>query len=234
MRRGVRDVLGASAAVLCLGALFASCGGGSGDGYVATGAAGASPERAPGKAVAPTGDVRLIPLDGDRDTRRPAGSAGPAKNGRGAPTGPPSGPKAAADGDSEGKSPGGTNAPPPEASPSPGGGTADPPPKRSPGPAELRVGEPLREPTAKRWCEKVTLTFHNTGGSPVCSGKITFGTHIIGALGVDWATANSTRPLPAPIAAGERVKKKWLICTAKWRVPLGMHTETQDIHTTWT
>ncbi len=232
--------------MLALGGLIASCGGGSGDGYVATGAAGASPERPPGRTVAPTGGVRMIPLDGAGEAGRstgPTGPAGPTKNGRGGPKGTPSGPQAAADGDSEGKSPGGTNARTPAAEPSRSGGAAGssapgtPQPSSGPdatrGPARLRTGEPRREPTDKRWCEKVTLTFTNTGGSPVRSGEITFGTHIIGALGADWATIDSTRRLPTPLAPGERTSRTWRICVAEWRVPLGMHIETRDTRTRW-
>ncbi|WP_055700246.1 hypothetical protein [Streptomyces silaceus] len=268
MRRGVRNVLGAGAAVVCLGGLLAACGGESGDGYVATGAAGASPERAPGKAVGPTGDVRLVPLDGAK------GSGGDGEDGRGgsakAPSGSAEGGDSGDGGDSEGKSPGaegssggaaaqeggaasdgGANPGRTEGS-SPGSGSAggsggsggsgspsapgkdEPSGGASPtGPARLAVGEPKREPADKRWCEKVTLTFHNTGGSPVRSGEVTFGTHIIGALGVDWDTIESTVSLPAPIGAGERVKKTWPVCVDAWRVPLGMHVETRDVDVDW-
>lgn len=69
-RRGT--VFAASAAVLCLGGALAACGAGAGggDGYVAVGAAGTGPEKAPTGAVAPSGKVTLIPLDGSRQRRR--------------------------------------------------------------------------------------------------------------------------------------------------------------------
>ncbi|MGW7068078.1 hypothetical protein ACWGII_20325 [Streptomyces sp. NPDC054855] len=101
------------------------------------------------------------------------------------------------------------------------------------GPAKLSVGEPQRKPADDRWCEKVTVSFSNTGGSPVRSGTVTFETHVIGALGVDWATLESTEKLPAPIEAGKTVKKTWPVCVDAWRVPMGMHVETQDVSVKW-
>ncbi|MEU9286805.1 hypothetical protein AB0D57_19330 [Streptomyces sp. NPDC048275] len=103
----------------------------------------------------------------------------------------------------------------------------------TPGPAALDVGEPRREATDQRWCENVTVSFHNTGGSAVRSGTVTFGTHIIGALGIDWATIGSTEDLPAPIAAGASRQKTWTVCVDAWRVPLGMHIETRDVSVQW-
>jgi hypothetical protein len=73
------------------------------------------------------------------------------------------------------------------------------------------------------------VEFRNTGGSPVRSGTVTFGTHIIGALGVDWATITSTRPLPAPIPAGATKRETYTVCVDAWRVPLGMHIDTRDV-----
>ncbi|MFG2498235.1 hypothetical protein ACGFSB_08480 [Streptomyces sp. NPDC048441] len=257
MRRGVRNVLGASTAVLCLGGLLAACGGGSGDdGYVATGAAAERPQQAPGKGVAPTGDVELVPLDGSEkpssgkgkgggsespEPGRPGSSSGasPAEpsGGKAGSAGPPdasadSGPTTGG-GDpgrtegssgkgSSGSGPGGTPSDPGDSSSAPAGG-----------PAKLSVGEPRRKAADDRWCERVTVTFHNTGGSPVRSGTVTFGTHVIGALGIDWATVETTEKLPAPIGAGERVKKTWPVCVEAWRVPLGMHVETRDISVKW-
>lgn len=95
------------------------------------------------------------------------------------------------------------------------------------------MGDPVREPTDKRWCEKVTLGFRNSGGTAVRSGTVTFGTHVIGALGIDWATVESAEELPAPIGAGERKEKTWTVCVDAWRVPLGMHIETQDVAVQW-
>ncbi|MET9562300.1 hypothetical protein [Streptomyces tauricus] len=101
------------------------------------------------------------------------------------------------------------------------------------GPAALVVGEPEREPADKRWCEQVTLEFHNTGGTAVRSGTVTFGTHIIGALGIDWATVESAERLPVPIAPGSRKEGTWTVCVDAWRVPLGMHVETRDVSVRW-
>ncbi|MET8679069.1 hypothetical protein ABZW18_16210 [Streptomyces sp. NPDC004647] len=114
-------------------------------------------------------------------------------------------------------------------------GPADPaPPTPKPQtPASLSTGAPERTATDKRWCEKVTLELRNTGDRPVTSGTVTFGIHIIGALGTDWATIGSTRELPAPIDGGTRQKKTWTVCVDAWRVPLGMHIETQDVDVHW-
>jgi hypothetical protein len=73
----------------------------------------------------------------------------------------------------------------------------------------------------------------NTGGAAVRSGTVTFGTHIIGALGIDWATVESAQDLPVPIGAGKRKKKTWTVCVDAWRVPIGMHVETRDVSVEW-
>ncbi|WP_308289734.1 hypothetical protein [Streptomyces muensis] len=95
------------------------------------------------------------------------------------------------------------------------------------------MSDPVRKPTDQRWCEKVTLGFHNSGGTAVRSGTVTFGTHVIGALGIDWATVESTRKLPTPIGAGARKEQTWTVCVDAWRVPLGMHIETRDVTVRW-
>ncbi|MER6789241.1 hypothetical protein ABT330_32265 [Streptomyces sp. NPDC000658] len=79
----------------------------------------------------------------------------------------------------------------------------------------------------------MTLTFVNSGGHAVGSGTITFGSHVVDALGTDWATRESTAPLPAPIAAGTRKVRTWTVCVDAWRVPLGMHIETRDVSVRW-
>ncbi|GGK65929.1 hypothetical protein [Streptomyces flaveus] len=248
-RRGA--VAGASAAVVvCLGGVLAACGGGGSgdDGYVAVGAAGGSPP-ASGAAVDPTGKVSMVPLD------RAPGSEGAGGGGssEGAPDGtgpggaqepgtePAPGPSASAgqgapgdeggSGRTEGPAEGRTEeSPAPSSSAGEGGngnGTAPD------APAALKVSDPEREPTDKRWCEKVTLDFHNTGGSAVRSGTVTFETHIIDALGIDWATIKSAEKLPAPVGAGARKEKTWTVCVDAWRVPLGMHIETRDVSVRW-
>ncbi|MEV0781705.1 hypothetical protein AB0I52_01680 [Streptomyces sp. NPDC050423] len=113
------------------------------------------------------------------------------------------------------------------ATPSPPGSTAPA------GAAVLKVGAPERAAADERWCEKVTVEFRNTGGSPARSGTVTFATHIIGGLGIDWATRESTAPLPAPIGAGAARKKTYTVCVDAWRVPLGMHVETRDVTAVW-
>lgn len=77
------------------------------------------------------------------------------------------------------------------------------------------------------------MEFRNTGGSPAHSGTVTFATHIIGALGVDWATITSSQPLPAPIGAGRARSETYTVCVESWRVPLGMRVETQDVSAVW-
>ncbi|MFI7297532.1 hypothetical protein [Streptomyces sp. NPDC050121] len=107
------------------------------------------------------------------------------------------------------------------------------------------MSDTVRAGTDQRWCEDVTLTLHNSGGTAVRSGTVTFGTHVVDALGIDWATRESTAPLPTPIAAGARAERTWTVCvdamgvpplerSREWgRVPLGMHIETRDVSVRW-
>ncbi|MFE5112320.1 hypothetical protein [Streptomyces sp. NPDC056663] len=263
-RRGA--VFAASAAVLCLGGALAACGAGAGgdDGYVAVGAAGTGPEKAPTGAVAPSGKVTLIPLDGagsdggagDADggpAPRPSSSAQSGAPGGAGATGNGAGGGAQSPG-SSGAATGGT-AGSTSSSSSGGTGSSDGPGGKgsggagsvsqgpstpsapgstaSAGPAVLTLSAPERAAADDRWCEKVTVEFRNSGGSPVRSGTATFATHIIGALGIDWATIESTAPLPAPIDAGAARKKTYTVCVDAWRVPLGMHVETRDVTAVW-
>lgn len=241
-RRGA--VAGASAALVCLGGALASCGSADGDGYVAVGSGAGSPR----PTVAPTGDVTFVPLEGERppaDSGRPESPSYPEGKGTsGTATGPgaqpaapgiPDGPASDSGSATQGSGSGSgrtttdtpsASTPPPTSGPPADGPTATPSPT---GPADLSVSEPERKPTDKRWCEKVTVEFRNTGGTTVRSGKVTLGTHVIDALGIDWATVESTRKLPAPIAVGSRREKTWTVCVEEWRVPLGMRIETQDV-----
>ncbi|MCP3818012.1 hypothetical protein NLX86_07720 [Streptomyces sp. A3M-1-3] len=216
-------------------------------------------ERAPTKAVPPEGKVELVPLDGDRTSSTssampapgsaaasgsvsgatpPGSAAGSAADPSGAPS---AGGTGAGTGGSSGGTGGGSASGGTGSGGSSGGGTAPTAPGATPpakpaepaGPAVLTLGAPVRAAADKRWCEQVTVEFRNTGGSPVRSGTVTFGTHIIGALGVDWATVESAQPLPAPIAAGARTTKTYTVCVDAWRVPLGMHIETQDVSADW-
>jgi hypothetical protein len=241
-------VTAASAAVLCLGlgGALAGCGGATGDGYTAVGAAGAGSGRSPAGAVAPSGKVTLIPLDregrdggsggggnGGSGDRRTAGRSG----GPGATPGPSardSGPESGA-GNGAGTANDGPSRPPGTPStPGTGGGSTSPShpgpdPTTPAGPAVLTVGAPVRAAADERWCEKVTVEFRNTGGSPARSGTVTFATHIIGGLGIDWGTVESTGPLPAPIDAGAARTRTYTVCVDAWRVPLGMHVETREV-----
>ncbi|MFJ3940105.1 hypothetical protein [Streptomyces parvus] len=179
---------------------------------------------------------------GDRRSGDPQDGSG------GARTTPPGG-RQAAGGSSVGPGEAPSQPPDPSAPSKPGGGGAgnpSPPGPGSPGtpsspkppdppatPAALTLSAPQRAAADKRWCEKVTVEFRNTGGSPARSGTVTFATHIIGALGVDWATITSSQPLPAPIGAGSTRSKTYTVCVESWRVPLGMRVETQDVSAVW-
>ncbi|MDI3423650.1 hypothetical protein [Streptomyces luteolus] len=245
---------------MCLGTLLAACGGDSSegdDGYVAIGAAGATPDRTGQRAAPPTGEVRMVPLEGEDGEKKPPRSGGSGPGGSesgnsesgnsgdgsgssgsgsgtegGAPTDDPSGGPPSSGPGSPGQGPAGGN------SGSEGGSSTEPSTpgeesEKPSGPALLETGEPVRKALKDRWCEKVTVEFRNTGGSPVRSGTVTFGTHVIGGLGVDWATLESERKLPAPIGPGESVTESWNLCVDAWRVPLGMHIETQDVSVKW-
>ncbi|MGW8352836.1 hypothetical protein [Streptomyces wedmorensis] len=267
---------GLVAVALCLGGALTACGGGDGEGYAAVGA-GPSPKG----AVAPSGAVTLVPLDGPTtpgltsstsspspaapgtpptaadgplpgpsDTPgSPEGGSGPSRTETGAGPGPGAGPDSrpgsgtaptAAPG-TGGTAPGtGGGTPPrtPSATPgptAPGTGTPvpSPTPSPSPGPALLTVSAPGLADGDRRWCERVTVTFRNTGGSAATSGTVTFATHVIGALGVDWATLTSSQPLPAPIAAGTARTQTYTVCVDSWRVPLGMRIDTRQVTAEW-
>ncbi|MFH8881994.1 hypothetical protein [Streptomyces californicus] len=136
-----------------------------------------------------------------------------------------------------GGSPGEPGSPKPPAPTRPKPDPKPPAPKPDPeppaAPAALTLSAPQRAAADKRWCEKVTVEFLNTGGSPARSGTVTFATHVIGALGVDWATITSSQPLPTPIRAGATRSETYTVCVASWRVPLGMHIETRNVTAVW-
>ena len=206
--------MGASAAVVCV--TLTACGD-TGDGYVAVG-----PPRPPSATAArPTGSVTLVPLDAPKSPAA-SGTSGttttpaPASTTPTPAASPPTGAKS-------GRST--THSPPP---------TPTAAPTTAPGtPAALTWGDPVRKATDRRWCEDVSLTFRNSGGTAVRSGTVTFGTHIIGALGIDWATIDSAERLPVPIAANSGKDHTWTVCVDAWRVPLGMRIETRDVSVTW-
>ncbi|MFE7094955.1 hypothetical protein [Streptomyces erythrochromogenes] len=100
-------------------------------------------------------------------------------------------------------------------------------------PAQLTLSAPARSAAADRWCERVTVTFTNTGTTAARSGTVSFATHVIGALGVDWATITTTQPLPAPVAGGASKTQTYTVCLEAWRVPLGMHVDTRKVTASW-
>ncbi|MGG2461658.1 hypothetical protein ACO0M4_17870 [Streptomyces sp. RGM 3693] len=259
----VAHVASASAAVLCLGVLLTGCGSAAGSGYAAVGAAGPSDGTAPTKPAPPPGSVELTPLDGDgagTHDSGPAGSPGssghpdPAAPGPSSgtaghtpsgtpgtpPTGPPGSPTGPSTGHGSGGAPGSTAPSPPGGSPAPppGGSPAPEPPSPTipagpDAPSGLVVGKPALSDTDVRWCQRITIDFLNTGDRPVTAGTVTFGSHVIGALGIDWATLDSTHQLPLPLAPDKPATGTWRVCVDAWRVPLGMHLDTKDVTFKW-
>ncbi|MFG3113048.1 hypothetical protein ACGF4C_01485 [Streptomyces sp. NPDC048197] len=260
-RRTTTTLASASAAVLCLGVLLTGCGDAADRGQVAVGAAGPGDGQAPQHPVPPRDGVELTPYDGNgRGSGGSGGSGGRGVGGGdgrgGAPsarTGPGSGSSTTAPGSARPGSTGGKSGSP---SPSPGShGTPHPTPQPSdptrpphhdspappkpgipagPGaPEGLLVGHAVLAGTDVRWCQKVSLDFVNTGDHAVTTGRVMFGSHVIGSLGVDWATLTSTHELPLPLAPGTRKTGSWRVCVDAWRVPLGMHLDTRDITFAW-
>ncbi|MFI6765519.1 hypothetical protein [Streptomyces sp. NPDC050355] len=248
MRRTTTTYASASAAVLCLGVLLTGCAGAAEEGYAAVGAAGPADGHAPVRPVPPRDGVELTPLDGHEAATEHGTREGGDRDGgatrpdRPAPT-PGSSPGPS---DSAAPSPpSGTDGTPAPNSPSPSGTSApshdSPAPKppsptvpAGPGaPAGLLVGKPGLADTDVRWCEKVRIDFLNTGDRSVTSGTVTFGSHVIGALGIDWATLTSSHRLPLPLAPGERKAGTWRVCVDAWRVPMGMHLDTKDVAFVW-
>jgi hypothetical protein len=211
--------------------LSAACGGGGqGRDYVAVGPAGEAPSGAAG--AGPTGEVRLIPLDGPAASRSPAdGSGPPAAEGASTP-GAVGGSASAAATPTAAAIPSREAAATP-AGPSAGDSSTPQASSRPPGPADLSTSEPVRTPTDRRWCEEVGLTFRNSGGTAVRAGTVTFGTHVVDALGIDWATVESTEQLPTPIAPGSVQERTWTVCVDSWRVPPGTRIETRDVSVRW-
>ncbi|MFF0334176.1 hypothetical protein ACFYUM_16575 [Streptomyces fimicarius] len=208
-------------------------------GGAARGGDNTSPSAAPpsGANASPGSKGRPGPGDGSGSGGERTGAAG-GQGGAGAArppdvSGSPGSPGEASTGPSTPSKP--SKPTEPSTPPKPGGGSSGSPepPTPPPAPAALTLSAPERAAADKRWCEKVTVEFRNTGGSPARSGTVTFATHIIGALGVDWATITSSQPLPAPIAAGSTRSKTYTVCVESWRVPLGMRVETQDVSAEW-
>ncbi len=227
-----RGALVVSAAVLFV-AVFAWLtvfGGSGGGGYVAVGAGGTSHD--PGRLVAPSGRVTFVPLPGGSPAGANAPAAAPASaaargsgQGGGSGTPPSPGGEPTAPANPATGTAGTPDAPGTPGSGATGSGTPQPPPP--PRPARLTVSGPTRSAADRRWCEYVALTFTNSGEMPATSGTVTFETHVIGLLGIDWATVESAQGVPAPIAGGSSVRTTYEVCVDAWRVPLGMHVETR-------
>ncbi|WP_327263275.1 hypothetical protein OG444_18910 [Streptomyces sp. NBC_01232] len=238
------------------------CGGPARDGYVAVGAAAPGPERGAGENVAPRGPVEFQQLGGSDaaggstassetapTTTGPAGSGPPGGSTPGGATttgpggsagtpGTPAGPGRTPPAPGTPDTPTGPTAPGSPGTPTspptgPGGPGTTPPAPPASTPARLTLSTPVRAAAADRWCERVTVTFTNTGTTAARSGTVSFATHIIGALGVDWATITTTQPLPAPLAGGASRTQTYTVCVESWRVPLGMHVDTRKVTATW-
>ncbi|MFD0369440.1 hypothetical protein [Streptomyces sp. NPDC127114] len=251
---------GLVAVALCLGGALTACGSGDdGDGYAAVGA-GSPPKGAMPPSGSVT-LVPLDPQDGadgadgakstdpgltsstSRPSPRPEAGPGPGEPGPGgtSPRGTATAPPPVAGGAAPPRTPGA----PSGTAPAPGRPapttTAPPPPQTTPAPttnppatpATLTLSAPVLTDTDRRWCENVTVTFRNTGGTAARSGTVSFATHVIGALGIDWGTFTSSQPLPAPIAAGTARTQTYTVCVESWRVPLGMRVDTQKVSAAW-
>ncbi|WP_330331591.1 hypothetical protein OHS33_18830 [Streptomyces sp. NBC_00536] len=184
-----------------------------------SGAGGAVPGAPTGSASAPVSTATGGSTGGSAGGSTGASTGGSAGGSTGGSTGTP-GTTSGGSGSTGGS--GGTGTP-----------TAPVPQPPAATPARLQLGAPARSAAADRWCERVGVTFTNTGSTAARSGTVTFSTHIIGALGIDWATITSAQPLPAPIAGGSAKTQTYTVCVESWRVPLGMHIETQRVTATW-
>ncbi|MFD9032711.1 hypothetical protein ACFVZW_16405 [Streptomyces sp. NPDC059567] len=223
---------------LCLGGALTACGSGDdGEGYAAVGA-GSTPK----DAVQPSGSVTLIPLDAPSASGTTSSTSSPSPRPPGTTPAPGGTDTETAPGTSRpgttparpGTTPPRTATAPPPGTTTPTAPSQPPPSPTTPAtPATLTLSAPVLTDADKRWCERVTVTFRNTGGTAATSGTVTFATHIIGALGIDWATIESAQPLPAPIAAGAAQTRTYTVCVDSWRVPLGMHVDTQKVTATW-
>ncbi|MGW0389503.1 hypothetical protein ACWDYJ_01125 [Streptomyces sp. NPDC003042] len=195
----------------------------------------------PSGAGAPAGSATsAAPPGGAASTSTPPGGTG-SQPSAGSGSGSTSGPAlpAPTGGTPGTPDPGTPAAPVTPGAPAPKPGTTAPvpPPPTTPAPpataAQLSLSTPTRAAASDRWCERVTVTFANTGGTAARSGTVSFATHIIGALGIDWATITTTQALPAPIAGGTSKTQTYTVCVDAWRVPLGMRVETRRVTATW-
>lgn len=249
------------AVALCLGGALTACGaGGEDEGYAAVGA-GSSPKGAvppsgsvtlipldpgdtsstrspsprPPGSTPPEGTAQGSHGDAPGAPPRtasappPSRTAGTPKPPAGAGTGAGAGSDSGAGAGAGTTTPATTPPPLPSTTPPPSSPTPAPPPA----PATLTLSAPTLADTDRRWCESVTVTFRNTGGTAARSGTVEFATHIIGGLGIDWGTIRTSQPLPAPIAAGTARTRTYTVCVDSWRVPLGMHVDTRNVTASW-
>ncbi|WP_405979657.1 hypothetical protein [Streptomyces sp. NBC_00158] len=207
-----------------------------GPGSTPPGAPGSQPDggsaQGGGTADAPVGSAPAPGTPPDPGTPATPGSTGGAGTGATTP-GAPGTPAPPAPQNPPGTpgTPGAPGSPGTPAPPAPKPGTTPPAPPATP--ARLALGTPVRSAASDRWCERVTVTFTNTGTTAARSGTVTFATHVMGALGIDWATITTTQPLPAPIAGGGSKTQAYTVCVEAWRVPLGMHVETRNVSAAW-
>ncbi|MEU8777481.1 hypothetical protein [Streptomyces sp. NPDC048606] len=202
---------------------FPAPGGSAGGGASAADPGGSVP--APGTPRDPAGPPPQTGTGGAGGTGGSGGSGTSGGSGDSGGTGSSSG------SGGSGNPPGTPPTSPPGTGPGTRPPTTTPPPPASP--ARVTVGAPIRAAASERRCERVTVTFTNTGGTAVRSGTVSFATHIIGALGVDWATVTTTQPLPAPLAGGASKTQTYTVCVEAWRVPLGMRVETRAVTAGW-
>jgi hypothetical protein len=95
-------------------------------------------------------------------------------------------------------------------------------------PASLAVTALGTADTGERWCQRVTLGIANSGDRTATSGTVTFSTHVVGALGVDWWTYRTSQSLAAPVPGHVSVSESWTVCLDAWRVPAGTHLGTRS------
>ncbi|WP_412077331.1 hypothetical protein ACLF6K_21835 [Streptomyces xanthophaeus] len=207
----------------------------------AAGGSAASAEAPPGPSAGTPAGAQAGTPSSTPGSPAPGGSAaapgsatGPGRGTSGTGTGSPAGPGTPS-------APGTPSTPGAPGTGTPGTGAPGTPtsPPAKPGtkppatPAQLTLSTPVRAAAADRWCELVTVTFTNTGTTAARSDTVSFATHIIGALGIDWATITTTQPLPAPVPGGGAKTQTYTVCVDAWRVPLGMHVETRKVTAGW-
>ncbi|MER5930310.1 hypothetical protein [Streptomyces sp. NPDC002054] len=189
MRRGALGALTLLTVCVAATAALTGCGGPARDGFVAVGAAGAGPERAPGETVPPKGGVEFQPLaapsadpssssgSSHTSSTSPAATDPAAPPGSAAPGTPP-GPDGSPDG--PGTTPPGTAGPVPPGTPTAPGTT----PGRPTAP-QTPPGTPPTAPPAKPPAKPPTPGKPGTT-PPATPAKLTLGTPTRAATGDRW------------------------------------------------